>query len=131
MTTTARNGTFDKETQPKRTGPIPGNLKQRVMKIIEFKATTGYTGLLISVRGTYAEQDAKRAYKVLSEQAFATYKAKVQADPERLSKYEMRFCLWEREPNKDGIFRMVRAVYRDFRLIDGAVVMVKEQTFNK
>lgn len=101
------------------------------MKIIEFKATTGYTGLLISVRGTYAEQDAKRAYKVLSEQAFATYKAKVQADPGRLSEYEMRFCLWEREPNKDGIFRVVRTIYRDFRLIDGAVVMVKEQTFNK
>lgn len=101
------------------------------MKIIEYKATTGYTGLPISVRGTYAEQNAKRAYKVLSEQAFATYKAKVQADPERLSKYEMRFCIWEREPDKDGIFRVVRTIYRDFRLVDGKVTLQEEQTFNK
>ena len=101
------------------------------MKIIEFKATTGYTGLLISVRGTYPEDFEGRAYRVLSEQAFATYKAKVEADPERLSKYEMRFCIWEREPDKDGIFRVVRTIYRDFLLVDGKVTLQKEQTFNK
>lgn len=101
------------------------------MKIIEFKATTSYTGLIVSVRGTYAEKDAKRAYKALSEKAFAIYKAKVEADPEHLSKYEMRFCLWESEPNKDGIFRTVRTTYRDFLLIDGKVALQKEQVFNK
>lgn len=114
-----------------RPGGFPDNLKQCVMKIIEFKATTSYTGLIVSVRGTYAEKDAKRAYKALSEKAFAIYKAKVEADPEHLSKYEMRFCLWESEPNKDGIFRTVRTTYRDFLLIDGKVALQKEQVFNK
>lgn len=114
-----------------RPGGFPDNLKQCVMKIIEFKATTSYTGLIVSVRGTYAEKDAKRAYNALSEKAFAIYKAKVEAAPEHLSKYEMRFCLWESEPNKDGIFRTVRTIYRDFLLIDGKVALQKEQVFNK
>lgn len=99
------------------------------MKIIEFEATTGYTGLIIPVRGTYAQKDEKRAYKLLSEKAFAIYKAKVEADP-RLSEFALRFCLWEKEPNKDGIFRDVRTTYRDYLLVDGKVTLQKEQIFN-
>lgn len=104
------------------------------MKIIEFKATTGYSGLLISVRGTYPQESEQKAYKVLSEKAFAIYEAKVKADP-RLAQYEMRFCIWEREPGQDGIFHCVRTIYRDYAFERGDVrnniVLIKEQTFNK
>ena len=105
------------------------------MKIIEFKATTGYTGLVISVRGTYPEENAQKAYKLLSEKAFAIYEKKVKADPKRLAKYEMRFCIWESEPGQDGIFHCVRTIYRDYGFERGDVrnniVLIKEQTFNK
>ena len=104
------------------------------MKIIEFKATTGYSGLLISVRGTYPQESEQKAYKVLSEKAFAIYEAKVKADP-RLAQYEMRFCIWEREPDQNGIFHCVRTIYRDYGFVRGDVrnniVLIKEQTFNK
>lgn len=105
------------------------------MKIIEFKATTGYTGLLISVRGTYPEENAQKAYKLLSEKAFAIYEKKVKADPQRLAKYEMRFCIWESEPGQDGLFHCVRTIYRDYAFERGDVrnniVLINEQTFNK
>ena len=101
------------------------------MKIIEFKATTGYSGLLVPIRGTYPQESESNAYRVLTERAFAIYKAKVEADPERLSKYEMRFCIWEKEPDENGLFRVVRTIFRDFLLVDGVVTLIKEQTFNK
>lgn len=96
------------------------------MKITELHATTGYTGLSIPVRGTYT---TKRAYKILSEKAFDIYKRKIEADP-RLSEYKLRLCIWERETDKDGIFRLVKTTYRDFRLIDGKVTLQEEKTFN-
>ena len=105
------------------------------MKIIEFKATTGYTGLVISVRGTYAEENAQKAYEFLSQKAFAIYEAKVKADPERLAKYEMRFCIWEREPDQNGIFRVVHTIYRDYGFERGDVrnniVLIDEKEFIK
>lgn len=97
------------------------------MKITELHADTGCTAFLISVRRTYTTQ---RAYKILSEKAFDIYKRKIEAEP-RLSEFALRLCIWEKETDKDGIFRLVKTTYRDFRLIDGAVVMVEEQTFNK
>ncbi len=104
------------------------------MKIIEFKATTGYSGLSISVRGMYPQESAKKAYKVLSEKAFAIYAEKVKAEP-RLAKYEMRFCIWESEPDQNGIFHCVRTIYRDYGFECGDVrnniVLIKEQMFNK
>lgn len=104
------------------------------MKIIEFKATTGYSGLSISVRGMYPQESAKKAYKVLSEKAFAIYAEKVKAEP-RLAKYEMRFCIWESEPDPNGIFHCVRTIYRDYGFECGDVrnniVLIKEQMFNK
>lgn len=104
------------------------------MKIIEFKATTGYSGLLISVRGTYPQESEQKAYKVLSEKAFAVYENKVKADP-RLAKYGMRFCIWEKEPDQNGIFHCVRTIYRDYGFEHGDflnnIVLIKEQTFNK
>lgn len=104
------------------------------MKIIEFKATTGYTGLLISVRGTYPEENAQKAYKFLSEKAFAIYEKKVKADP-RLAQYEMRFCIWEREPGQDGLFHCVRTIYRDYAFERGDVrnniVLIDEKEFIK
>lgn len=104
------------------------------MKIIEFKATTGYTGLIISVRGTYPKECESKAYKFLSEQAFSIYEAKVKADP-RLAQYAMRFCIWEKETDQNGIFRCVRTIYRDFGFERGDVrnniVLIEEKTFNK
>lgn len=99
------------------------------MKICELHATTGYSGLIIPVRGTYAVGGP--AYRILSEKAFGIYKTKVEADPERLSQYELRLCIWEKENGIDGIFRLTKTIYQDFRLINGKVVMVKEKTFNK
>ena len=110
-----------------RTGPIPGNLKQCVMKITEFKATSGYSGLSIGVHNWFADE---RAYNILSEKAFGIYKRKVEADP-YLAKYAMRICVWHYETDKDGIFRLKQTVYRDFVLIDGKVTLKEEQTFNK
>lgn len=96
------------------------------MKITELHATTGYTVLSIPVRGTYT---TKRAYNILSEKAFDIYKRKIEADS-RLSEYKLRLCIWERETDKDGIFRLVKTTYRDFRLIDGKVTLQEEKTFN-
>ena len=105
------------------------------MKIIEFKATTGYSGLLISVRGMYPKENEQKAYKFLSEKAFAIYEKKVKADPERLAKYEMRFCIWESEPDQNGIFRCVRTIYRDYAFERGDVrnniVLISEKEFIK
>jgi len=97
------------------------------MKITELHADTGCSAFLISVRGTYTTQ---RAYKILSEKAFDIYKRKIEAEP-RLSEFTLRLCIWEKETDKDGIFRLVKTTYRDFRLIDGKVTLQEEQTFNK
>ena len=96
------------------------------MKITELHATTGYTGLSIPVRGTFT---TKRAYKILSEKAFDIYRRKIEADP-RLSEFALRLVIWERETDKDGIFRLIKTTYRDFRIVDGKVTLQKEQTFN-
>ena len=94
------------------------------MKIYELQATTGDTGLSVPVRGTY---EGVQGYKILSEKAFAIYKAKVEADPERLSERELRLCIFEKESGIDGIFRLTKTIYRDFRLTNGKVVMVRER----
>lgn len=100
------------------------------MKIVEFKATSGYSGLLIGVHNWYDMDASVCAYKTLAEKAFAIYRKRIDADP-YLEKYAMRFCIWEYETDKDGIFRTKKTIYRDFRLIDGNIVMVKEQIFIK
>ena len=96
------------------------------MEIFEFKATSGYSGLSIGVHKFFAN---KRAYKILSEEAFGIYKRKVEADP-HLAKYAMRICVWHYETDKDGIFRGVRTEYRDYLLVNGKVTLQKEQIFN-
>ena len=98
------------------------------MKIWSINATTFYTGLIVSVRGTYTKQSA---YKIFAERAFEIYKRKVEQDFERLSKFDLRLCITESEPGQDGIVRPIRTTFRDFRLIDGKVTMIKEHVQEK
>lgn len=97
------------------------------MFIYELHATTGYTGLLVSVRGTYMNV---RGYDVLARRAFEIYREKVEADPE-LAKYKLRLVIWKMEADDDGIFRVVSTTYEDYEIRDGAIAMVNCQTFFK
>lgn len=97
------------------------------MIIYELHATTGYSGLSIPVRATYAEQ---KAYKILAQKAFEFYKRKIEAEP-RLAEFQLRLVIWKKKTDSDGIFHTVKTTYQDFGLIDGTVTMVKEQHFNK
>ena len=97
------------------------------MFIYELHATTGYTGLLVSVRGTYMNV---RGYDVLARRAFEIYREKVEADPE-LAKYKLRLVIWKMEADDDGIFRVVSTTYEDYEIRDGAIAMFNCQTFFK
>lgn len=97
------------------------------MIIYELQADTGYTGLIVSVRGTYLNV---RGYDVLARRAFEIYREKVEADP-KLAKYKLRLVIWKREADDDGIFRLVSTTYEDYEIRDGAIAMVKCETFFK
>lgn len=97
------------------------------MIIYELHATTGYTGLNVSVRGTYLNV---RGYDVLARRAFEIYREKVEADPE-LAKYKLRLVIWKMEADDDGIFRVVSTTYEDYEIRDGAIAMFNCQTFFK
>ena len=97
------------------------------MFIYELHATTGYTGLNVSVRGTYMNV---RGYDVLARKAFKIYREKVEADP-RLAEYKLRLVIWKREADEDGIFRLVSTTYEDYEIRDGAIAMAKCETFFK
>ena len=97
------------------------------MIIYELHATTGYTGLIVSVRGTYLNV---RGYDVLARRAFEIYREKVEADPE-LAQYKLRIVIWKREADDDGIFRLVSTTYEDYEIRDGAIAMFNCQTFFK
>lgn len=97
------------------------------MKIFELHATTGYTGLTISVRGIYIDN---RGYSILSKKAFEIYRQKVEADP-RLAEHKLRLVIFERETDDNGIFRLVRTIYRDYGFEGENIVLIEEQIFNK
>lgn len=97
------------------------------MFIYELHASTGYTGLVVSVRGTYLNV---RGYDVLARRAFEIYREKVEADP-KLAQYKLRLVIWKREADDDGIFRVVSTTYEDYEIRDGAIAMVNCQTFFK
>lgn len=93
------------------------------MKIYTIKATTGYTGLPVSLNKTVASE---KALNDCAEKAFEIYKSKVAADPERLCKHVLRLCIWEQEPDENDIFRTVRLIYKDYRLTNGQMEMFYE-----
>lgn len=101
------------------------------MKIFELHATTGYTGLIISVRGIYIDN---RGYSILSKKAVEIYNQKVKDDP-RLAEHKLRLVIFERETDENGIFRLIRTIYRDYGFENGDVrnniVLIEEQIFNK
>lgn len=97
------------------------------MIIYELHATTGYTGLIIPVRGTYLNV---RGYDVLARKAFEIYREKVEADP-TLFEHKLRLVIWKREADDDGIFRLVSTTYEDYEIRGGAIAMVKCETFFK
>lgn len=101
------------------------------MKIFELHATTGYTGLTIPVRSIYTDN---RGYSILSKKAFDIYQQKVEADP-RLAGYTLRLVIFERETDDNGIFRLIRTIYRDYGFensdVRNNIVLIEEQIFNK
>lgn len=97
------------------------------MIIYELYATTGYTRLHVPVRETYMNI---RGYDVLAGKAFEIYRKKVKANPE-LAQYKLRLVIWKREADDDGIFRLVSTTYEDYEIRDGAIAMVKCETFFK
>ena len=110
---------MDSHQGDKRAEPILGNIKNTsVMKLYEFKATTGYSGFIIRVGGWYA---TKKTEKILAERAFADYKRQIEADAS-LSRYPLKICIFNYLRDDDGIFRLVVTDYKNYELIDGKVV---------
>ena len=108
----------------KRTGPIPGNLKQSDMKIYEVNATTGYTGFPLNTRGTV---EAK-GLPLIIEKAIREYGQKITSGPEYLSKFNLRIVIVEKISDGNGVFHIWATTYRDYKFENGGVAFIGEKT---
>ena len=92
------------------------------MKIYTISTTTFNTGINVSIRKTVATE---KAVDIVAGIAFERFKSKVAEQP-RFANQELRVCVFEQMPDENGMFKSVKKAYRDYRLIDGEMKMVKE-----
>lgn len=108
----------------KRTGPIPGNLKQSDMKIYEVHGTTGTTAFHIKTRAMVEQKGvASIIEKVITE-----YGQKIANGPEYLREYNLRIVITESVSDGNGIFHIWATTYRDYKFENGGVAFIGEKT---
>ena len=107
-----------------RTGPIPGNLKQSDMKILEVHGTTGTTAFPIRPRAMVEEKGVAS----IIEKIIGEYGQKIVNGPDYLREYNLRIVITESISDGNGVFKIWATTYRDYKFENGGVAFIGEKT---